>query len=465
MEPPSWWRQTKFPKLRILLTGDNLTQAKLNIPTATNVRATATHLWFDIDPNTLPTGPQRWSLSTPDGTAPIPFEIQPAPLGPARRQGFGPTDTIYLVMPDRFFNGDPTNDDPPISKGLYNPQSPRAYHGGDLQGVIDKLPYLKDLGITILWLTPWYDNANRHNGAKYDGIDAYDYHGYAAIDFYAVDEHFGTLDTLRKLVTEARKYNIRIMQDQVANHAGPLHPWVTRPPLPNWFHPRTPTNWQIWTQLNPNFDPPAYRANIDGWFANILPDLNQDEPEVATYLIQNALWWVGVTGLELIRQDTAPYVPQSFWAQWNQALHREFPGLETLAEVLDPDPQLVSLFQGHQAGFDTVFDFPLYFALRQSQPPNKIRIKDSLYTDPSKLVTFLGLHDTSRYKASWAEREAQFKAIFETRGVPLIYYGDEIGLEGGEDPDNRRDMPWANLSPEAIRLRTQITAYIQQRKK
>ena len=457
----------------MMLSGANLKGASVEVPGATKIRYSerGDYLWFTVDLAPQTAGKHRWAVRNAEGSSRFAFELMPHSLGPARRSGLRESDLIYLAMPDRFFNGDSSNDDPAISRGLFRPGSPRGYHGGDLSGVIQKLDYLVDLGVSVLWLTPWYDNGNRLDGTKYDGIESTDYHGYGAIDFYAVDEHFGSVETIRELV-QRKGRTLRIMQDQVANHTGPLHPWVKAPPLPNWYHEHKPCNWQIWTQLQPTLDPAAYRGMESGWFGNLLPDLNQEEPEVETYLIQNALWWVGVTGIELIRQDTVPYAPVSFWAKWNRALHAEFEGIETLGEVLDEDPLLVSMFQRGQAGFDSVFDFPLAFALRKmfsaaggGFEASKVLVKDSLYSRPEKLVTFLGLHDMSRFSATWTQRREAFTKLFQQRGVPLIYYGDEIGLAGGEDPDNRRDMPWTQQSPEAEGLRKHVRELAMERRR
>jgi neopullulanase len=477
VEPPSWWKDGRWGPIRVMLSGVNLQGAAVDVAGATNLRYSerGDYMWFTLDLAAHRAGKHTWAVRNAEGAAQFPFELLPKALGPERRRGLRESDLIYLAMPDRFYNGDTSNDDPPVSKGLFRPASPRGYHGGDIAGIIQKLDYLYDLGVSVLWLTPWYDNANRLDGTRYNGIDSMDYHGYGAIDFYAVDEHFGTVANLRELVQRSAG-RIRIMQDQVANHTGPLHPWVEAPPLPNWYHgsksQHEACNWQIWTQLRPAFDSATYRGMVNGWFGNLLPDLNQEEPEVETYLIQNALWWVGVTGLELVRQDTAPYVPVSFWAKWNRALHTEFEGIETLGEVLDRDPQLVSLFQRGEANFDSVFDFPLAFGLRQAYGKqggayevNKVLIKDDLYARPEKLVTFLGLHDMSRFEATWAQRREAFSKLFSLRGVPLIYYGDELGMPGGEDPDNRRDMQWAPQSSEAEALRDHIRRLVSNRRR
>jgi len=366
-------------------------------------------------------------------------------------------------MPDRFVNGDPSNDDPARSHGLFDRGRTRYYHGGDLQGVIDRLPYLKDLGVTAIWTTPVYDNVDHLNEKeRYDGAAITDYHGYGAVDFYAVDEHLGDLAKYRELVAAAHAAGLKVIQDQVANHTGPYHPWVADPPTPTWFHgtaDRHPKNvWQTWTIADPHATPDIQRDTLDGWFIDILPDLNQDDPDVSRYLVQNALWWVGMTGLDAIRQDTLPYVPRRFWSEWSAALHREYPKLTLLGEMFDGDPALVSYFQGGVArdgidsGIDTLFDFPSFYPIRRAfaegKPLRELAVMlahDHLYPDASVLVTLAGLHDTGRFMnepgATVAGRQLADTFLLTARGTPLVYYGDEIALPGGGDPDNRRDFP------------------------
>ncbi len=415
-----------------------------------------------IDPAATP-GPRRLRLTTPGGAADIPFEIR-APLSrDGRFQGFTPDDVVYLIMPDRFADGDPSNDDPARSRGLYDRGRPRYYHGGDLQGIIDRLPYLKDLGVTAIWTTPVYDNVDHLNEReRYDGAAITDYHGYGAMDFYAVDEHLGDLAKYRELVEAAHGLGLKVIQDQVANHTGPYHPWVADPPTPTWFHgsgERHPKNvWQTWTIADPHATPDIQRETLDGWFIDILPDLNQDDPDVSRYLVQNALWWVGMTGLDAIRQDTLPYVPRRFWSEWSGALHREYPKLTLLGEMFDGDPALVSFFQGGavrdgiDTGIDTLFDFPSFYPIRRAfaegKPLRELAVMlahDRLYPDASVLVTLSGLHDTGRFMneagATVAGRQLADTFLLTARGTPLVYYGDEIALHGGGDPDNRRDFP------------------------
>ena len=470
VEPPSWWPGHSLSTVRLLVRGRDLGGASLgSAPGLTvsglpRVSASGTSLLVDVsvDPAATP-GPRRLRLTTSTGSTDVPFELR-APLPrDGRFQGFTPDDVVYLIMPDRFVNGDPSNDDPARSHGLFDRGRTRYYHGGDLQGVIDRLPYLKDLGVTAIWTTPVYDNVDHLNEKeRYDGAAITDYHGYGAVDFYAVDEHLGDLAKYRELVAAAHAAGLKVIQDQVANHTGPYHPWVADPPTPTWFHGSAaahPKNtWQTWTIVDPHATPATRRETLDGWFIDILPDLDQDDPEVARYLVQNALWWVGMTGLDAIRQDTLPYVPRRFWSEWSTALHREYPKLTLLGEMFDGDPALVSYFQGGVArdgidsGIDTLFDFPSFYPIRRAfaegKPLRELAVMlahDHLYPDASVLVTLAGLHDTGRFMnepgATVAGRQLADTFLLTARGTPLVYYGDEIALRGGGDPDNRRDFP------------------------
>jgi neopullulanase len=470
VEPPGWWPGHSMASVRLLVRGRDLGGARLaSAPGVTvagvpRVSATGTSLLVDvaIDPGAAP-GPRVLRLTTATGSADVPLELR-APLPrDGRFQGFTSDDVVYLIMPDRFANGDPSNDDPPRARGLHDRARPRYYHGGDLQGIIDRLPYLKDLGVTAIWTTPVYDNVDHLNEKeRYDGAAITDYHGYGAVDFYAVDEHLGDLAKYRELVEAAHAAGLKVIQDQVANHTGPYNPWVTDPPTPTWFHgtaERHPKNvWQTWTIADPHATPDTQRDTLDGWFIDILPDLDQDDPDVSRYLVQNALWWVGMTGLDAIRQDTLPYVPRRFWSEWSAALHREYPKLTLLGEMFDGDPALVSFFQGGavrdgiDTGIDTLFDFPSFYPIRRAfaegKPLRELAVMlahDRLYPDASVLVTLSGLHDTGRFMnepgATLAGRQLADTFLLTARGTPLVYYGDEIGMRGGGDPDNRRDFP------------------------
>jgi glycosidase len=477
VEPPGWWAGSSINPVRLLIRGRELRDARVTATGAglrvsnfkTNVAGT--YLFVDVAIDRLAsTGDHQLRITTANGSTSARFEImRPLPRA-GRFQGFTTDDVIYLIMTDRFSDGDPANDDPPESKGLYDRSRTRYYHGGDFAGIIQHLPYLKDLGVTAIWLTPWYDNVNHLNereqypdqpGRTKGPIT--DYHGYGAVDFYGVEEHFGTLSKLRELVDAAHRVGIKVIQDEVANHTGPYHPWAKDPPTPTWFNGTEAKHlanvWQTWSVRDPHATPQISRETLDGWFIDILPDLNQNDPEVARYIVQNTLWWIGVTGVDAIRQDTFQYVPRTFWRQWMTAIKREYPRVNVVGEVLDGDVAHTSCFQGGRAScdgiddrLDTLFDFPLMYPLRRAFAEGKdirelpkILASDSLYPNAHVLVPLIGNHDLKRFMN---EPEATIQGlqlaqtfIMTIRGSPQLYYGDEIGMDGGDDPDNRKDFP------------------------
>jgi neopullulanase len=472
VEPPSWWPRHSINPVRLMIRGRNLAGARvaaqgdgLRVAGPVKVNRAGTYLFVDVIIATnAPPGARKLRLTTAAGGADATFEIL-APLArQGRFQGLSNDDVLYLIMPDRFSNGDAANDDPQKSRGLFDRAKGRSYHGGDLRGIIDRLAYLQEMGVTALWLNPWYDNTDRPDEKEvYDGQTTTGYHGYGAIDFYGVDEHLGDLATLRELADKAHALGIKVVQDQVANHTGPYHPWVKDAPTPTWYNGTEDRHinetWQTWALKDQHATPNVTRAVLDGWFINILPDLNQNDPETRRYLIQNTLWWAGVCGLDAIRQDTLPYVPRDFWRDWMAAIKREYPSMNVIGETFDGDPAQVAFFQGGRkqwdgvdSGVDTEFDFPLFYAIRDVFIRNQslkrlaeVLAHDHLYANADLLVPFLGLHDVMRFMGEpGATRAGLMLAqtyLMTTRGIPLIYYGDEIALAGGGDPDNRRDFP------------------------
>jgi glycosidase/predicted alpha/beta superfamily hydrolase len=470
VDPPNWWTGSTINPVRVLIRGRNLVGAKAQCAqmkcSGLKVNAAGTYAFVDVTvPSTARPGRFPFSLRTSAGSAEVPFEITAPLAAKGRFQGFGNNDVVYLIMPDRFANGDPSNDDPAVSRGMMDRSKSRYYHGGDLAGVRQKLPYLKSLGVTTIWLNPIYDNNNALNDKEtYDGQAITDYHGYGATDFYAVEEHFGTLGEFRQLVDDAHAQGLKVVLDMVANHTGPYHAWVKDAPTPTWFHGTAanhPNNdWQTWTLADPHGTPAVRASALDGWFINILPDLNQDDPEVARYITQNTLWWVAMSGMDGIRQDTWPYVPRAFWRDWMTAIRKEFPSLKVLGEVSDGDPSMVAFFEGGRKQpdgiddkVDMLFDYPLFYPLRRAFGEGKplrevvqMLGRDHLYRDAaSSLVTFVDLHDVSRFMndkgATSAGLKLAYTFLLTVRGTPMLYYGDEIGLPGGGDPDNRRDFP------------------------
>jgi neopullulanase len=475
VEPPNWWVGFT-PEVMLLLSGQDLeaTHVSCNMPTLHVSRTQSTavgnylFVWLKIGPDTRP-GTAVCRITAPKGATS--FELPLAARAPTfgKFQGLSPNDVIYLIMPDRFANGDPANDEPAEAPGSHNRAKSRAYHGGDLRGIQNHLGYLKELGVTTLWLTPVVKN-----GA------AQDYHGYGAVDLYAVDPHLGSLNDYQNLVATAHKEKMKIFFDAVPNHVGPLNPWVANPPLPDWFHGTKQHHLDSFSPVKGTFygkpgaqavandpfealiDPhaPAWmKQNLtEGWFFGILPDMNTENPIVEEYLLQNSLWWVEISGLDGYRVDTFPYVARKFWAYWHAGLRRIYPNLTTIGEVFHPDPSVTSFFAGGvrrydgiDSGLSTVFDFPMFFTLRdvllRNAPVGRIADvlrHDALYPHADLLVPFFANHDVPRFASAEGSSTAKLKLAFALtltlRGIPQLYYGDEIGMQGGGDPDNRRDF-------------------------
>ncbi|HSL53177.1 MAG TPA: alpha-amylase family glycosyl hydrolase [Pyrinomonadaceae bacterium] len=470
VDPPSWWARSSHNPVRLMIHGRNLHDARVNVQglriiNTPKISERGTYIFVDvfIPPNTRP-APRSISVTTPRGSASSSFEVL-APLNRTGRfQGFSPADVMYLIMIDRFADGDPSNNDPPQSRGIYDRRNKFYYHGGDLQGVINHLPYLKDLGVTAIWLTPWYDNYDRLNQIELkEDKPSTGFHGYNPQDFYGVEEHFGTHAKLRELVEAAHRSGIKIIQDQVMNHTGPYHPWVDDPPTPTWFNGTRSKHlknvFQTWVLHDPRAVDSLKRETMEGWFLDFLPDLNQHDAEVSRYLIQNTLWWIGTTGLDGIRMDTWQYVPNSFWRDWTRAVKREFPNFKVVGEVKDGDVVHTSFFQGGRvrfdgvdSGLDSLLDFPLFYPIRhafaEGKPIDgipKTLAKDYLYTDSEILVTLLGGHDDGRFMSEKGATIEGLKLanafLLTTRGVPQLYYGDELAMEGGDEPTTRGDFP------------------------
>jgi len=504
VEPPNWWVGFT-PEVMLLLSGHDLeaTHVTCNISTLHVSRTQSTaggnylFVWMKIEDGTR-SGTAVCRITAPKGSTSfeLPLAARTPTLG--KFQGLSQEDVIYLIMPDRFANGDPSNDSPAEAPGSHDRSKPRAYHGGDLLGIKNRLPYLKDLGATTLWLTPVVKN-----GA------AQDYHGYGAVDLYAVEPHLGTLKDYQELIAAAHKQGMKVFFDAVPNHVGPQHPWVTNPPLPDWFHGtlkrhidsnspskedfygktrrRTIGNDPFELLIDPHAPISMKRNLTEGWFFGILPDLNTENPMVEKYLLQNSIWWAEVSGLDGYRVDTFPYVSRKFWANWHAGLRRIYPYLTTIGEVFHPDPAVTSFFAGGVRRYDgidtrlsTLFDFPLFFALRDvllgNAPVGRIADvlrQDSLYPHPELLVPFFANHDVPRFASAEGSSPAKLKLAFgltlTLRGIPEIYYGDEIGMPGGEDPDNRRDFPggWIGDSNDSFtqsgrtREQQEIFSYVQ----
>jgi glycosidase len=451
IDPPGWW--VSLPDPMLLVHGHDLDGAGFAVSgqgvqlirTQVSANGHWAFLWLDTRSAAAQT---LWiTASNEQGQARQAYELAERSHDPEAHRGFSSADTLYEIMPDRFADGDAANNAPGNQRSLA-----RGWHGGDFAGIEQHIDYLKQLGVTALWTTPVLSN----------GAMPESYHGYAATDLYAVDAHFGTLAQYQQLSRALHARGIKLVFDMVPNHLGLQHPFVLDPPAPEWFHGTLQQHHGIRDDFHQLVDPHAPRAAwrdvTNGWFTDGMPDLNQENPLVSRYLIQNALWWVETANLDGIRLDTFPYVGRPFWHDFHAALHSAYPHLTTVGEIFNPDAEITSFFAGGVAhrgidtGLDTPFDFPTYFALRDvlahGKPMTelaKVLGQDALYPHSERLVPFIGNHDTSRFLTEAGGSAAKMKLalglVTTLRGMPLIYSGDEIAMAGGEDPDNRRDFP------------------------
>lgn len=457
VEPPNWWAKHSINPVRLLVRGENFQNAKVvsknSALKVSNIRVNqrGDYLFFDVTiPKNAKPAKYEFEVSTANGKTAVPFEIL-APLE-TKVQTITNDDVIYLIMPDRFADGDSSNNKDS------DRTNPRAWHGGDFKGITKNIPYLKELGITAIWLTPWYDNPDEANQCDKPWCPNTNYHGYHAIDYYGVENHFGTLEDLREMIRECQKNGIKVIQDQVANHVGIQHPWAKSAPLENWFSPFSPNSFNNSVLLSPNASPVERENLLKGWFNELLPDNNHYEPEVSQYQIQNALWWIGATGINGIRQDTIQYMPREFIRDWSSAILKQYPNFYLVGEVFEEDSAQTAFFQGGKTGWDgidtklpSVFDFKLWRTSQEvftgKKPARALRdvLKyDALYPNINNVTVLANNHDTDRFmslKGATKEGAKLHTAfILATRGIPQLYAGEEILMEGGHDPDNRKDF-------------------------
>jgi glycosidase len=362
-------------------------------------------------------------------------------------------------MPDRFANGNPENDK--IEGYNENPArtEPFGRHGGDLAGIEKHLDYIKNLGMTTLWLNPILENNQPHQS----------YHGYAFTDLYKVDPRLGSLEDYKRLTAKCHAMGLKMVQDMVANHIGSKHWWMEDKPAKDWIHsegdPFNRSNFRIETVADPHGGKYDQDKMLDGWFDIHMPDMNQKNPFLATYLIQNSIWWIAEVGIDGIRMDTYPYNNKEYMTRWCDEILREFPDFSLVGEVWVNQPSYEAYFtkgaknhDGYKAGLPTVTDFPTYYAINNGltekgswdnglQKIYSTLCQDFLYKDPSEHLLFLDNHDLTRFYTYQREDFARFKQgigmLLTLRGVPQWYYGTELLMtgDGSFHPDVRKDFP------------------------
>lgn len=468
IEPPMWYVQAKDKTLQLLVYYPDAKAATATIKSgsATLVKqygmehADYTVLLLRLNENAK-AETMNISLSWPGKKAVnVPYVLMdkaaaeaPLPITPA--------DVLYLITPDRFANGNPANDDAPGYLEKANRGQNNARHGGDLEGIRKKLPYLKDLGITGIWINPVLENNMPHSS----------YHGYAITDFYKIDARFGTLAEYQKLISEAHQSGIKVVKDMVLNHAGSYARIFKEAPSKNWYnfydHPDFRSNFRASVVPDPHASDEDMEVMTDGWFDSTMPDLNQRDSTLGRYLIQNTLWWIWTSGIDGIRMDTYPYPDKTYVTKWANAVLHQFPGFYLVGEVWVGSPALASYWttkgkatnaDGYAGNLPTITDFPLYGATNQAFNQNggwedgmnkiyTILSQDFVYDDPSQHLVFLDNHDVNRFCTEVGMDTAKMKMaltfLATVRGIPQLYYGTEIMLRGkdGSHPELRADFP------------------------
>ena len=362
-------------------------------------------------------------------------------------------------MPDRFANGDPANDRIEGMKEGLNRNDNYGRHGGDIAGIANNLNYIKDMGFTAIWLNPVLENDMQRGS----------YHGYATTDFYKVDRRFGSNEDYREMSRQASDMGIKMIMDMIFNHCGSSHWWMEDPPFKDWINHYpdfVPTSHRRTTNMDPYASKTDKKGMTDGWFVRTMPDLNQRNPYMAEYLIQNSIWWIEYLGLSGIRMDTYPYPDKEMMAEWNIRVLKEYPDFNIVGEEWSMNPAIVSYWQDGQTnrdGYDgkipSMMDFPLQNAvseaLNDKEDFNSGLVKiyemlanDMLYPDPANLVIFPDNHDMARFFMQLNMDVDLYKLgitfFLTTRGIPQIFYGSEILMthtEGDDHGNIRKDFP------------------------
>ena len=463
VEPMFWWAGMKNPSLQLMVYGEEIGMTRVAIDhpgvVLQQVSLVENPNYMFIDLNIGKALPGSFSIRfirDNQTVAEYSYELKEREPDSAERKGFGTSDAMYLVMPDRFANGNPENDHIEGMKEKPNRTFRGGRHGGDIQGLSDQLDYIADMGFTAIWLNPLLENDQ----------PSYSYHGYSTTDFYKVDARYGSNEEYRNFAMKASQKGIKLIMDMIFNHCGSEHWWMKDLPSDDWIN--NYPDYQITNHIktliqDPNGSEYDREQMIDGWFVPTMPDLNQRNPFMETYLIQNSIWWIEYAGLSGIRMDTYPYPEKEMMARWNLRVLEEYPGFNNVGEEWHNDPAIVSYWQkgkknvdGYDGQIPSMMDFPLQNAvssgLRQPGTDGLRQMYDALamdflYPDPTNLVVFPDNHDMSRFYMQVNQDFDLFKmgiAYFLTiRGIPQIFYGTEVLLthSGDDHGDIRKDFP------------------------
>ena len=472
IEPENWYVGMKNSSLQLMVYGKNIRDSRVSVDYPgvkidSLVRLDSPNYLF-VYLNLSGAKPGNMVLNI-DGKK-VNYPLKARTMSGDKRMGFDNSDVLYMLMPDRFASG--RNITKPM-KGL-NPyvvdrSKPSLRHGGDLEGVRQHLDYFNQLGVTALWFTPVLENNSPDMNSQST------YHGYATTNYYRVDPRFGTNEDYARLVAEAHAKGLKVVMDMIFNHCGYDHPWVKDMPSKDWFN--TP-EWmkkgdsyylQTSYKLTPVLDPYASkvdkRETVDGWFVRSMPDLNQKNPHVMTYLIQNSEWWIETVGIDGIRMDTYPYADRKAMSQWMKILNEEYPNFNTVGETWVTEPAYTAAWQKDSklskvnSYLKTVMDFSFYDKINLAKHEetdawwkglNRIYNSlcyDYLYENPSSVMAFIENHDTDRFLENGKDTLALKQALallLTINRIPQLYYGTEVLMNGTKevtDGNVRCDFP------------------------
>lgn len=480
IDPANWFVGMKNTSLQLMVYGENIRQAYVTtdydgVKIDSIVRLDSPN-YLLVYLNLEGVRPGEMTLNFKNGKAvkKVKYELKAREKRGEERTGFTNADVLYMLMPDRFADGNPDNNDIKDMNPYKTDRSqPNQRHGGDLEGIRRHLDYFKELGVTALWFTPVLEN-NSPGGS---------YHGYATTDYYRVDPRFGTNDEYRQLTDEAHAKGLKIVMDMIFNHCGFEHPWINDMPskdwlnTPEWLYDRKDKTkakvnrkyMQTTYKLTPTVDPYAsaidLKETVDGWFVPSMPDLNQRNPHVIRYLIQNSIWWIETVGIDGIRMDTYPYADAGAMALWMKTMNEEYPNFNVVGETWVSDPPYTAAWQKdskisqRNSYLKTVMDFSFHAKINQAKYENtdgsgngmnriyENFVYDYLYPDPSSVMAFVENHDTDRFLGNGRDTAAlkQAMAILLTvKRIPQLYYGTEILMNGTKEKTDgyvRKDFP------------------------
>ena len=473
IEPTNWYVGMKDTSLQLMVYGKDVRNAdvEINYP-GVRIDSIArldspNYLLVYLNIDGAKAGEMTLNFKQGKQSKKVKYELRDRAMAGDKRIGFTNEDVLYMLMPDRFANGNPQND---VIKTMRDKtcdrNAPSLRHGGDLEGIRQHLNYFKELGVTTLWFTPVLENDNPSDGMSSS------FHGYATTDYYKVDPRFGTNDEYKRLIDEAHQNGLKVVMDMIFNHCGYYHPWVADLPSKDWLN--TPewledqakdnkdgiiktnekylqTNGKLTTVFDPYASKFDLHQTVDGWFVPTMPDLNQRNPHVLKYLIQNSEWWIETVGIDGIRMDTYPYADADAMALWMKTINNEYPNFNTVGEAWVTEPAYTAALQKDSklseknSHLKTVMDFAFFDRINQAKNEEtddwfsgmnrvyNVFCYDYLYPNPKSVMAFVENHDTDRFLGEGKDTVALKQAmalLLTINRIPQVYYGTEVLMNG-----------------------------------